>query len=90
MNSHDAVSLVTNVPIQVVIDMIRDRIVKDKTLSKHAHLSADDIMSLLIFIMSTTYFQFEGVLYQQVHGAPMGTLVYVVVDMFMEDLEQSA
>ena len=36
-----------------------------------------------------TYFQFDGVLYQQVHGAPMGSLVSVVVAvMFIENVEQ--
>ena len=40
--------------------------------------------------MSMTYFQFEGVLYQQVLGAPMGSLVSVVVEnMSIEDLKQS-
>ena len=41
--------------------------------------------------MSTTYFQFDGEFYQQVHRAPMGSPVSVVVaDMYMEDLEEEA
>ena len=47
-------------------------------------------MSLLEFVMSTTYFQFDDEFYQQVHGAPMGSPVSVVVaDMYMEDLEEA-
>ena len=89
MNSHDVVNLFTNVPIQVAMDVIRYRLVKNKTLSKHTDLSADDIISLLKFIMSVTYFQFEGQLYQHVDNAPMGSLVSVVVaEMLIEDLEQ--
>ena len=63
-NSDDVVSLFMNVPIQVAMDVIRKRLLKDKTLKKHTDLSTDDIMSLLEFVMPTTYFQFEGVLYQ--------------------------
>ena len=42
-----------------------------------------------------TYFQFDGKYYQQVgqqvHGAPMGSTVsFVVVDMYMSELENEA
>ena len=37
------------------------------------------------------YFQFDGVLYLQVHGEPMSSPVSVLVsDMFMKNLEQTA
>ena len=52
------------------------------------NLTPNDLMSLLEFIMSTTYFQFDGEFCQRVHGAPLGSLVsMVVLDMYMEDLE---
>ena len=60
---HDVMSLLTNVSIQVAMDVIRDTLVKDKTMIKCTGLSADNIMSLLKFVMSTTYFQFKGELY---------------------------
>ena len=48
-------------------------------------------MSLLEKVILTTCFQFDGEFYQQVHGAPMGSPVSVVVaDMYMEDLEEEA
>ena len=41
--------------------------------------------------MSTTYFQFNGQYYQQIHGAPIGSLVSVVMsDMVREYLEEEA
>ena len=49
------------------------------------------MVSLLEFIMSMTYSQFDGEYYQQVHGAPMESPVLVVVsDMYLEDLENEA
>ena len=62
----------------------------DKTLKSRMNLTLNDIISLLEFIMSTTYFQFDGKFYQHVHGSPMGSnssVSVVVSDMFMEDLE---
>ena len=54
-----------------------------KTLKNRTNLTQDDVMSLLEFVMLTTYFQFDGELYQQVNGAPTGSLVSVVVaDMY--------
>ena len=89
-NSHDMVSLFTNICIQIVTELIRDTLVKEKALSKYTDVSTDNIMSLLKFIISMTYFQFTGVLYQQAHGASIRSLVSVVVAaIFMEDLVQS-
>ena len=46
-------------------------------------------MTLLDVVLSTTYFQFNGDLYQQVFGASMGSPVAVAVsDMYMEALEE--
>ena len=48
-------------------------------------------MSILVFMMSTTYFLFDGQYYQQVHSALIGSPISVVVsDMFMEYLEEEA
>ena len=60
-------------------------------MTEQINLGANDVMSLLDYVMSTTYFQFDGQYYQQVHGALMGSPVSVVVsDMFMEHLKEEA
>ena len=45
MNVHDVVSLFTNVSIPEVMDLIREGLIKDKTLSERTNLHAVDIMS---------------------------------------------
>ena len=72
MNSHSVVSLFTNVPINKEMVVIWKRLEGDKTLKNRMNFTPDDVMSLLEFVMSTTYFQFDGEFYQQVHRAPMG------------------
>ena len=91
LNSHDVVSLFTNVPIPETMDIIRDRLVGDSTLQERTLLEVSDIVELLKFCMSTTYFLFRGVIYEQVYGTAMGSPVSVVIaNLFMEWFEQEA
>ena len=73
MNSNDVVSLFTNVPIQKAMKVIRKTLEGDKKLNDRTNLNENDMMSLMEFMMSSTYFQFDGQYYQQVYGAPMGS-----------------
>ena len=91
MASHDVVSLFTNTPIPEAMDIIRKRLVSDKSLKKRTNLQVDDIMQLLEFVLTTTYFTFRGQVYQQKFGTAMGSPVSpIVANLFMEDLEQRA
>ena len=88
MNSNDVVSLFMNVPLKQAMSVIRKRLESDNTLRECTNLLATDAMSLLEFVLSTTYFQFDVCFYLQVFGAPMGSHVLVaVVDLYVEDLE---
>ena len=89
--SHDVVSLFTNTPIPQSIKIINNKLKKDKTLKKRTLLSQEDIVELLEFVLTTTYFMFRGQVYQQKYGTAMGSPVSpIVANLFMEDLEQRA
>ena len=52
-------------------------------------LQVGDIMELLQFVITTTYFSFRGTIYQQKFGTAMGSPVSpVIANLFMEWLEQ--
>ena len=54
-------------------------------------LDIDDIMELLEFVVTTTYFTFRGVTYQQRFGTAMGSPVSpIIANLYMEWLEQRA
>ena len=90
-NSHDVVSLFTKTPIRDALQIIRKRLLEDNTLSSRTKLSVDDIISLLEFILTTTYFSFGGQVYQQKFGAAMGSPVSpIVANLYMEWLENEA
>ena len=89
--SHDVVSLFTNTPIPQSIEIISNKLKKDKTLKKRTLLVPKDIVELLEFVLTTTYFMFQGQVYQQKFGTAMGSPVSpIVANLFMEDLEQRA
>ena len=87
--SYNVVSLFTKTPIKEACEIIRKRLENDKTLKKRTNLNVDDIMELLKFVLETTYFRFEGEIYQLKFGVAMGSPVSpIVVNLYMEDLEQ--
>ncbi|KAI8479817.1 hypothetical protein Bbelb_424380 [Branchiostoma belcheri] len=89
--SHDVVSLFTNTPIPETLGIIRRRLQGDKELKNRTNLEVEDIIELLSFIVTTTYFSFRGDIYQQKFGTAMGSPVSpVLANLFMEWLEQEA
>ncbi|XP_072181377.1 uncharacterized protein [Diadema setosum] len=89
--SFDVVSLFTNTLINQSIQIVKDRLQKDSELHKRTNLSLDDIIKLLEFILSTTYFSFDGKIYRQKYGAAMGSHVSpIVANIYMEYLKKEA
>ena len=75
--SHDVVSLFTNTPINKTLHIIKKQLEADANLKLQTNLNVDEIMELLKFIITTTYFSFR--VYQQKFGTAMGSLVSPVI-----------
>ena len=68
--------------------IIRQRLEEDLELNQRTSLSIDDIISLLEFCITSTYFSFQGKFYEQVEGAAMGSpLSPIVANIYMETFE---
>ena len=90
-NSHDVVSLFTKTPIPDALKVIEKKLLQDTTLHTRTKLTVCDIISLLEFVLNTTYFTFEGKIFQQKFGAAMGSPVSpIVANLYMEWLEVEA
>ena len=64
---------------------------RDDTLWDRTVLSIHNIILLLGFCLHNTYFSFQNKFYQQVEGAPMGSLVSSIkANWYMEHLEREA
>ena len=75
--SRDVVSLFTNTPIPQSIEIINNKL-KDNTPKKRTLLLPEDIVELLEFVLTTTYFMFRGQVHQQKYGTAMVGLVWFV------------
>ena len=87
--SHDVVSLFTNTPVTESLPVIRDRLESCSAWKTVTSLDVDDVMEFLEFVLTTTYFCFQGQIYRQIFDTAQGSLVSpLVTNMFMEHLEQ--
>ncbi|XP_072051850.1 uncharacterized protein [Amphiura filiformis] len=78
-NSHDVVSSFTNTPIDEALNIIKCKLEEDKALKNRTLLIVDDIIELLKFVLTTTYFVFRGTMYRQKFGSAMGSPVSPIV-----------
>ena len=77
--------------MELTLKIIREKLEQDPNLGKRTRLTVGDIMELVEFILTTTYFSSKGNIYQQKKGVAMGSpLSPIAVDLFMEWLEQEA
>ena len=52
--SYDVVSLFTNTPVDVAVEVIKERLINDARLKDRTLLSVEDIVELLRFVLGTT------------------------------------
>jgi len=88
--SFDVKLLFTNVPVGEVLTIIKVRLEQDNELDTRTSLSADNILKLVEFCL-TTYFQYGEKFYRQEDGAAMESpLSPIVANIYMESFEENA
>ena len=91
MVSFDVESLFTNVPIEGVVQAALRKLESDPTLADCTTLTPAQIADLLDFVLRSTYFQYNGSIYEQREGAAMGSPVSAVIaNLYMETFEEQA
>jgi hypothetical protein len=86
--SFDVVSLFTNVPMEEILQVIRNRLSMDHSFPERSSLQVEDVMELLDICLTTTYFQFEDKFYQKKESMAVGNSLSPVI--FMEHSEEIA
>ena len=90
MASFDVTSLFTNVPTDEILTMLKDRLEARVESCAEFCLPVDTIMECVKLCLDSTYFSFNGRLYQQQFGCPMGSpLSPLLCSMFMEEFYTS-
>ena len=85
--SFDVVSLFTNVPLKRTVNVILDRIYKDKVIE--TKLKKSTLKKLILDCCTKTTFSFNNKLYDQIDGVCMGSsLGPVLANIIMTELEK--
>ena len=88
MISFDVVSLFTAISVEKACERMPTKLELDVTLPSRTILTIDDIISLLRFTLSNSFFTYNSTTYQQVHGCAMGSPVSpVIANLYMEETE---
>ena len=91
VTSYDVSALFTSVPIESSITIIRRKLELDPELHTRTPMKVEYIISLLVFCLKTTYFQFQGRFFEQLQGVAMGSPISpIVANLFTEDFEIKA
>ena len=91
MVSFDVISLFTAIPVDRACEFIRNKLNNDITLKNRTKLSIDDIIKLLRFTLSNSYFNYNNQTYKQIHGCAIGSPVSpIVANLCMEKIEELA
>ena len=86
--SFDVKSLFTSIPLQLALDCTETAVNNSTT---ELPLPTDDLLDLLNLCLTSTYFQYNGKHYKQLHGTAMGSPVSVVVaEIVMQNIEERA
>ena len=87
--SLDVVALYTSIPTQDAIDDISAKLHDDPNICKP--FKPQNIIDLLLTILSNTYFEYKGQVYRQISGLPMGSNISGLIAIsFMGTLETQA
>ena len=73
LSSHDVSALFTLLPVDQVLNIIKDLLEKDHTLKDRTVMGVNDIILLLEFCLKNTYFSIQDQFFEQVEGVAMGS-----------------
>jgi len=85
--SFDVVSLFTNVPTDMALDIIKE---KWPYIETHTNLPLNELIFSIKLVLDSTFFIFDNTIYKQTFGTPMGSpLSPVIADLILQRLESS-
>ena len=91
ITSYDISACFRFVPIDPSNTIIRRKLELDQEFHLRTSKTVEHIISLLVFCLKTTYFQFQGRFFEPLQGAAMGSPISpIVANLLMESFETKA
>jgi len=85
--SFDVVSLFTNVPTDMALEIIKENW---PHIEAHTNLPLSEFILSVKLVLDSTFFHFDNTIYKQTFGTPMGSpLSPVIADLILQRLESS-
>ncbi|XP_072758707.1 uncharacterized protein [Anoplolepis gracilipes] len=86
--SLDVISLFTNILLDLAIESVSNRWTH---ISNNTEIPQTDFLACVKFVLNSTYFTFNQIIYQQLFGTPMSSpLSPIIADIVLQDLESKA
>jgi len=88
--SLDVVSLFTNIPIELAMESVTNRW---NYIEYNTSLPKSEFLLAVKFVLDSTFFTFNNIVYRQVFGTPMcvgSPLSPIIADIVMQDIEKKA
>ena len=90
MVSFDVSALFTSIPLEYALRAAKQKLSCDPSWQAVTELNLEQVLTLLEFCLSTTYFVYQNRFYKQQFGAPMGSPISPgIADLSMEIFEES-
>ena len=91
LSSYDVTALLTSVPIDPALNILKELLEQDNTLFDRTVLSVQNIIEPLGFCLHITYISFQNKFYEQVEDIAMGSPVSpLVANLYMKNCEKKA
>jgi len=85
------IALFTSMPVDLALQIVREKLQQDVTLTEHTDISVTNIMKLLEFVLKNSFFTYDQEHYQQTFGCAMGSPVSATIaNLVMEYIEERA
>ena len=76
-------SLFTSIPVDMALDIVKRKLEETNTWKSYTNLTQDQIVVLLTYVLSNSYFTFKEKHYHQISGCAMGSPVSALISNFL-------
>ena len=87
--SFDVRSLFTQIPPDLALTSLDEALEENDLWKRNTLLDKNEILDLVKICLSSTVFQYNNIIYKQIHGTPMGSSVSVILaEITMQAIEK--